>query len=331
MKISKFKEMLRQIQEERGIKQESIIAALEEAMLSAAKKRFPNNENITVKISDAGETKVFDNDKEVTPSDFGRLAAQTAKQVIVQRIREAEKDGLFEEYITKVGQLITGVVQKRESGGYLVNIGRLEAYLGNMEMIPGESYRTKDHVKMIVLEVKKSPKGPLVVLSRSNPDFIKKLFEMEVPEIEQGVLEIKGIAREAGRRTKIAIKSNDPNIGVIGTCVGQMGSRIQNVTREIGGERIDIIEWSDKPIKYIASALSPSKGGKIEINEEERAVKVILGNKDLSLAIGKDGQNVRLAAKLTGYKIDIVSEEESEGKNQNKEGENGKEETPKKD
>lgn len=316
MKIQKFKEMLQQIQDERSIKAEDIISALQEALLLAAKKRFPALENIQVKITDEGEAKIFDQENEITPSDFGRLAAQTAKQVILQRIREAEKEGIFAEYHDKIGQLITGTIQRKEPYGYLVTIGRIETTLNNLETIPGENFRPKDRVRLIVLDVVKTSKGPQVIVSRSHPDFIKKLFEIEIPEIEQGVLEIKSVAREAGRRTKIALQTHDPNIGVIGTCVGQMGSRIQNVTRELGGERIDIIEWSDKPGNFIAQALSPAKGGKIEINEAEKSARIILSSKDVSLAIGKDGQNVRLASKLTGYKLDIISQEENKEENE---------------
>lgn len=314
MKIQKFNEMLNQIQEERGIKKEDIIAALKEALLVAAKKRFPDKENIEVRINEDGESKIFEEDKEITPNDFGRLAAQTAKQVIMQRIREAEKEVIYNEFSAKIGLLLNGTVQRKEAGGYLVNLGRIEAYLSNAETIPGENFKPRERVKLIVMDVKKSSRGAQIIVSRAHPDFIKKLFEIEVPEIDQGILEVKAIAREAGRRTKIAIQSNDPNVGVIGTCVGQMGARIQNVTRELGGERIDIIEWSDKPEKFISAALSPAKGGKIKLNNEEKTAIVKLGLKDLSLAIGKEGQNVRLAAKLTGYRIDIVPEEVSEEK-----------------
>jgi len=321
MKIQKFEAMLNQIQEERGIKKEDVVAALEEALLLAAKKRFPDNENLEVKITDKGETKVFDNGAEITPADFGRLAAQTAKQVIIQRIREAEKDVLYNEFRDKIGQIINAIVQRKEQHGYLVNIGRAETYLSDSECIPGENLRPKERVRLVIIDVKKVSKGPVVVVSRAHPDFIKKLFEMEVPEIQDGILEIKAIAREPGRRTKIAIKSNDSNVGVIGTCVGQMGSRIQNVTRELGGERIDIIEWSENLNKYLASSLSPAKPSKIEINEEAKSTRVIFPNKELSLAIGKEGQNVRLAARLTGYRIDIVSEEEAAEALKNKKGE----------
>lgn len=321
--------MLTQIQEERGIKKEDVLNALNEALLLAAKKRFPTKENLEVKIDEYGESKVFEEGKEITPSDFGRLAAQTAKQVILQRIREAEKEVLFNEYHEKLGQLLNGTVQRREPHGYLVNLGKIETYLSQAECIPGEIFHPRDRVRLLILDVKKSSKGPMVIISRSHQDFIRKLFEMEVPELQSGVLEVKAIAREAGRRTKIAIKSNDSNVGVIGTCVGQMGSRIQNITRELGGERIDIIEWSDKINKFISSSLSPAKPSKIEVNEEARSARVILPTKELSLAIGREGQNVRLAAKLTGYKIDIVSEEDNAGKGKEEGGTDASQESSK--
>jgi len=313
--------MLKQIQEERNINKEDIVSALQEALLLAARKRFPDKETVEVKLSEEGEAQIYDQGIDITPSDFGRLAAQTAKQVILQRIREAEKDGIFKEYQEKVGQLINGTVQRREPYGYMINIGRIETFLSFEEAIPGEIFKPHERVRVIILDVKKSPKGPVVIVSRAHPNFIKLLFEMEVPEIQDKILEIKGIAREPGRRTKIALVSSDPNVGVVGTCVGQMGGRIQNITREINGERIDIIEWSDNPKKFISSALSPAKSVGIEINEEAKSARVIFDPSELSLAIGKEGQNVRLAARLTGYRIDIISKEESKKEEIKKDGE----------
>jgi N utilization substance protein A len=312
MKIERFSEMLAEIQRERGINKEALLEAIKASLLSAAKKWFKEEENIEARISDSGEVsiihKVGNEEKDVTPKDFGRLAAQTAKQVIIQRIREAEKDGAFEEFNHKQGEIITGVIQRREYGGYLVNLGRLETILSTAEQIPGEVLRERERVKLFIVETKKTPKGPFVVISRAHPGLIKKLFEMEVPEIKDGILEIKGIAREAGKRTKIAILSNDNKIGAVGTCVGHMGARIQNIIRELGQERVDIIEWSPDITTYIIHALSPAKIAKVEINEEEKTARVFVPDKELSLAIGKEGQNVRLAVKLTGWKIDIISE-----------------------
>jgi N utilization substance protein A len=311
MKIERFSEMLEDIRRERGVSKEALIAAIKASLLSAVKKRFQEGENIEVRISDDGDVRIFrlleDKEEDVTPADFGRLAAQTAKQVIIQRLREAEKEESFSEFSKKQGELVTGIVQRREFGGYLVNLGRMETMLPPPEQIPGEILRERDYVKLYVVETKKTPRGPLVIVSRSHPNLVKKLFEMEIPEIKEGIIEIKVIAREAGKRTKIAIQSKDPNVGAVGTCVGHMGQRIQNVTRELGMERIDIIEWSDNPKTFISNSLSPAKVQKVELNEEEKSAKVWVTEKDLSLAIGKEGQNVRLAVKLTGWKIDLVS------------------------
>jgi len=307
-KAPNFKAMFEEIEKSRGIKEEDLITALKDALMSAAKKRFPDHENLDVQISPDGAAKIFDKGKEVTPADFGRLAAQTAKQVITQRLREAEKEVTFEEYSGKVGELINVTVQRREGAGYLINLGRIETFLPISEAIPGEILNPKERVKLLILEVKKTSKGPLIVVSRSHPDFVKKLFYNEIPEFEQGILEIKSIAREPGRRTKVAVFSNDKDVGAVSTCVGPMGSRIQSVTHEMGPERVDIIEWSEKPEVFIANALAPAKAAKVVVNEPDKSSRVTLPERELSLAIGKEGQNVRLAARLTGYRIDILGE-----------------------
>lgn len=314
MKIEHFKEMLEDIQRDRGISKDSLVDAIKVAFLTAAKKKFAEDANLECRISDEGEVRIYllkeDKEEDVTPKDFGRFAAQTAKQVIIQRLREAEKAESYEEFNKKQGELITGTIQRREFGGYLVNLGRIETVLPVSEQSPGEILREKDHVKFYLIEVKKTPKGPLIMISRSHPNLVKKLFEMEVPEIKEGIIEIKAIVREPGKRTKIAVKSNDPNVGAVGACVGHMGQRIQNILREVGQERIDIVEWSDKPATYISNSLNPAKVQKIELNEKETTAKVWVSEKDLSLAIGKEGQNVRLAVKLTGWRIDLASAEE---------------------
>ena len=321
MKIEGFHEMLEDIQRERGIHKEALLDAVKASLLSAAKKLFKTEEehpeeNLEVRITDDGLVRIIhkegDKERDITPKDFGRLAAQTAKQVIIQRIREAEKDEAYGEFTKKQGELITGVVQRREYGGYLINLGRVETVLSMAEQIPGELLRDRDRVKLYVVEVKKTPKGPFVVVSRSHPGLIKKLFEMEVPELKEGILEIKTMAREAGRRTKIAVFSNDNKIGAVGTCVGHMGARIQNIVRELGSERVDIIEWNDNPVKFITNSLSPAKVSKVALDEAGQSARVYVPEKELSLAIGKEGQNVRLAVKLTGWKIDILSESEME-------------------
>lgn len=311
MKIEKFHEMLEEIQRERGISKDGLISAIKASLLSAAKKRFNEGDNLEVRISDEGEVRIYlliegKEEEDVTPADFGRFAAQTAKQVIIQRLRETEKEESFDEYEKKQGELINGIVQRKEFNGYLIGLGKLDTILPFSEAVPGEILRDREKVKLYVVETKKTSKGPIVMVSRASPLLIKKLFEHEVPEIKEGILEIKDVAREPGKRTKIAIKSNDPNINAVGTCVGHMGQRIQNIIREIGQERIDIIEWSDKPKVFIANALSPAKINNIELNEAEKHAKVFVAEKDLSLAIGREGQNVRLAVKLTGWKIDLV-------------------------
>ncbi|MBU1616198.1 MAG: transcription termination factor NusA [Candidatus Margulisbacteria bacterium] len=313
MKIDNFNAMLEEIQRERGLSKEVLLDTIRASLLSAAKKRFAEGDNIDVQISDTGEVKLMkivegEEPEDVTPADFSRFAAQTAKQVIIQRLREAEKEETFDEFTKKQGEIINGIVQRKEFGGYLVNLGRLETILPVTEQIPGEVFRERDRVKFYVVETKRSSKGPLVIISRSHPNLIKRLFEMEIPEIKEGILEIKGIAREPGKRTKVAIFSNDPNVGAVGTCVGKMGQRIQNIVRELGPERIDIVEWSDDQKRFISNSLSPAKVNLVELNEAEKSARVHVADKEVSLAIGKEGQNVRLAVKLTGWKIDLISE-----------------------
>ena len=275
MKIERFSDMLDEIQRERGINKEALLDAIRLSLLSAAKKRFKiEEENLEVQITDDGIFKIIDKtegkDRDITPKDFGRLAAQTAKQVIIQRIREAEKEETFEEFSKKQGEIITGTIQRREYGGYLVNIGRIETVLTPTEQLPGEQLRERERVKLYVVETRKTPKGPFVVVSRSHPGLIEKLFFMEVPEIKDGILEIKAIARDAGRRTKVAVFSHDEKIGAVGTCVGHMGARIQNIVRELGQERVDIIQWAENQTVFIANALSPAKVSKVELNQEEK-------------------------------------------------------------
>jgi N utilization substance protein A len=341
IKIEGFDKVLEEIQKERSVDKQVLKDAIAAALLSASKKKLNNAENLEALIEEDGTVKIFakrtvvmkvqdkmletskkDASKikkgvkvgdevkiDVTPSDFGRLAAQTAKQVIIQRIREAEKEGAYEEYIKKQGEVIGGIVQRKEANGYLINLGKVETLLPFSESIPGENYRPKDRIKVMVIETKKTPKGPMITISRANPNFLKKLFELEVPEILNGVIEIKGIVREPGRRAKVSVISKDKNVGAVGTCIGHMGSRIQNIVKELNNERIDVIEYSDDIKHYISNALAPAKIAKIEINEAEHVAKVVVPEDQQSLAIGKEGQNVRLAAKLTGWKIDIMSEE----------------------
>ena len=341
IKIEGLDRVLEEIHKERGVEKQVLRDAVAAALLSASKKRLPHAENLDATIADDGTViilarktvvmkvkdpvieiakkdavkiqkgaKVGDEVKiDVTPSDFGRLAAQTAKQVIIQRIREAEKDGAYEEYIKKQGEIVSGIVQRREASGYLINMGKMETLLPFSESIHGEVYRPKDRIKVLVVETKKTPKGPVIVISRAHPNFLKKLFELEIPEVLSGTIEVKAIAREPGRRSKVAVISHDKNVGAVGTCIGHMGARIQNIVKELGNERIDVFEWSDDIKTLITNALSPAKISRIEIKEGENLAHVVVPEAQLSLAIGREGQNVRLAAKLTGWKIDIISEE----------------------
>jgi N utilization substance protein A len=243
----------------------------------------------------------------VTPKDFGRIAAQTAKQVVVQRIREAERGIIYEDYVNRQSEIVTGIIHRISNETVFVNLGRTEGILPVNEQVKGERYEVNSRIKVYIMDVKKTTKGPQVFLSRSHPGLVKRLFELEVPEIQDGIVEIKSIAREAGSRTKIAVYSDDENVDPVGACVGTRGIRVQAVVNELFDEKIDIINWSDDPAGMISNALAPAKVEKVIINEDEKSATVIVPDYQLSLAIGKEGQNVRLAAKLTGWKIDIKS------------------------
>jgi N utilization substance protein A len=252
----------------------------------------------------AGEELIFPLE---TKEDYGRIAAQTAKQVIVQKIREAEKESVYQEFSTMLNNVVSGRVQRVEGGNVFVDLGRTTAILPREEQIPGERYRQGERIKAYLYAIEETPKGVNIRLSRSHPQFITKLFEMEAPEIANGVVEIKNIAREAGARSKIAVTSHEENIDPVGSCVGQRGVRVNTITNELGGEKIDIIEWSDKAEQFITNSLSPAKVAKVEIDEQNHQAQIDVDDDQFSLAIGKGGQNVRLAAKLTGYKLDIRS------------------------
>ncbi len=245
---------------------------------------------------------------EVTPKEFGRIAAQTAKQVVVQRIREAERGLIYDEYINREGDIVTGIVQRYEQRNVIVDLGKVEAVLPASEQIPGENYEPFERIKTFVVEVKKTTKGPQIHLSRTHPGLIKRLFELEVPEIHDGIVEIKAVAREAGARSKIAVYSKDKNVDPVGACVGPKGSRVQNIVNELKGEKMDIINWSADPVEFVSNALSPAKVLGVYPKLEEKVTLVVVPDYQLSLAIGKEGQNARLAAKLTNWKIDIKNE-----------------------
>jgi len=333
-----------ELEKERGIPKEVLIDAIESALKTAYKKNFGSNQNVEVHMNPTnGEVKVFSrkvvteepsDDKtqisledarqinstaqigdeievEVTPGNFGRIAAQTAKQVVIQRLREAERNIIYDEYSSREGEILAGTVQRVEQKIVLINLGPTEAVMLPQDQIPGESYYQGQRIKCYISEVKKSAKGPQITVSRSHPNFLRRLFELEVPEIFEGLVEIKSIAREAGFRSKIAVQSRDDKIDPVGACVGPRGMRVQNIVRELNGEKIDIIKWSQDMAVYIGNALSPAKVVQVEVNESEKTSKVIVPDHQLSLAIGKEGQNARLAAKLTGWKIDIKSESQA--------------------
>ena len=334
-----------EIGRQKGIDKARVIGAIESALQMAAKKRFGQAENIEVEIdAKTGEISVvskkiivdtvtnpkaeislkeareFDDGAEVGDEigsliemdELGRIAAQTAKQVIFQKVREAEWEAVQKEYSTRQGDLVNGIILGMERRNYLVDLGKTEAILPIQEQIPREAYRRGDRVKAMLLEVRRTPKDVQVILSRSHPQFVAKLFEMEVPEVGEKIVEIKSIVREPGDRTKIAVASRDKAVDPVGACVGIKGSRVQAVVRELRGEKIDIITWTSDPRVFIAEALNPASIEKVGIDEDKKSALVVVADSQLSLAIGKNGQNVRLAARLTGWKIDIISATEYE-------------------
>lgn len=336
-----FIQAIEDLEKERHIPKDVLIEAIESALVSAYKKNYGTSQNVRVDINEeTGDINVYMRmdivdevedeftqisldeardidyryevgdvvEYQVTPRDFGRIAAQTAKQVVVQRIREAERGMIFDDYITRQGEIVTGTVQRISNETLFINIGRTEGILSANEQVPGEHYKVNDRLKVYIMDVKKTNKGPQVFLSRSHPGLVKRLFELEVPEIEDGTVEIKGIAREAGSRTKMAVYTEFENVDPVGACVGTRGARVQAIVDELHGEKIDIIAWSEDPQELIASVLSPAKVEKVLPAEDgEKAATVVVPDYQLSLAIGKEGQNVRLAAKVSGWKIDIKS------------------------
>jgi len=316
-----------ELEREKGIKMDTIIEALEIALAAAYKKNYQVEYECRIDIdTKTGEIKVYkiieDTENEgkeidvteidVTPDNFGRIAAQTAKQVIRQRMKEAEREIMYDEFKDRVGDLVTGIVQQSDSRFTLVDLGKVEALLPQYEQAPGERYRHGERVKCYISDVRKTTKGPQVIVSRSHTGLIRKLFELEVPEIYEGIVEIKSIAREAGYRTKIAVTSNEKNVDPVGACVGPKGSRVKMVVDELGGEKIDIVDYSDDIVTYIKNSLSPARVHKVLIDDENKFSLVVVSNDQLSLAIGREGQNARLAAKLTGWKVDIKSEKQFE-------------------
>ncbi|MBM3706347.1 MAG: transcription termination/antitermination protein NusA [Actinobacteria bacterium] len=324
----KLIEALRELEKEKGIRMDTIIEALKSALSAAYKKIYSDEEDtIRIDINDKnGEIKVFkilesasenENDSEaseieVTPGDFGRVTAQTAKQVIRQRIKEAEREIMYDEFKDRIGDMVTGIVQQNDSRFTLVDLGKVEALLPQYEQVPGESYKHGERIKCFISEVRKTTKGPQVIVSRTHTGLVKRLFELEVPEISEKIVEIRSIAREAGYRTKIAVSSNDRNVDPVGACVGPKGSRVKMIVDELEGEKIDIVDYSEDPVLFIRNALSPAKVLKVLTDDERKFALIVVPNDQLSLAIGREGQNARLAAKLTGWKIDIKSENQFE-------------------
>ena len=339
--VSELKMIIDQVSREKGLDRDVLVAALEEAVKSAVKKRYGARLDLEVKFNEAqGEIEVFQyrtvvtdaHDKEteisleeakkldpeseledcigtkMDISSLGRIAAQSARQVIIQKMKTAERKLIYEDFKDREGEVIDGIIQRYGRGNLIVNLGRTEAVLPSSEQISSESYRRGDRIRAYIIEVKDSPREAQVILSRTHPDFLAKLFEIEVPEISEGIVRIMGVAREPGSRSKIAVSSSDSDVDPLGACVGMRGSRVQAVVQELRGEKIDIVPWSPDPAKYVYNALAPAECSRVIVDDASQVLEVIVPDDQLSLAIGRQGQNVRLAARLMGWKIDVRSE-----------------------
>jgi transcription termination/antitermination protein NusA len=329
------------LEEQKGISRDVLIEAIEAALVTAYKRNFNQAQNVRVDLNlETGTMIVYSRkdvvevveddrlqisiedardinpnyeigdiiEQEVTPRNFGRIAAQTAKQVVTQRVREAERGLIYEEYVDREDDIVTGTIERQDARNIYVSIGKVDAALPINEQIQGEVYKPQSKVRVYITKVERTTRGPQVIVSRTHPGLLRRLFELEVPEIFDGTVEIKSIAREAGDRSKISVFAHNPEVDAVGACVGAKGARVQTIVNELNGEKIDIVEWSEDPIVFVANALSPSKVLDVQVNEEEKSTTVVVPDYQLSLAIGKRGQNARLAAKLTGWKIDIKSE-----------------------
>jgi len=347
--VGNLNHIIDQVVKDKGIDRDVLIVALESAVLSAANKKFRNTRDLEAHFNpEIGEVEVFefvtvvdevvdsykeidinearevDPDVEIGDSlgmmmeagSFSRIAAQTAKQVIIQKVREAEREGIYNEFSDRVGEVVNGIVRRYERGDLIVDLGRAEALLPSREQVPRENYRQSDRVRAYISEVKLSAKGPQIILSRTHPGLLISLFTSEVPEIAEGIVEIKAAVREPGSRAKMAVLSHDVDVDPVGACVGMRGSRVQNVVTELRGERIDIIPWTHDPARFACAALAPAEVSRVYIDDEDQAMEIIVPDDQLSLAIGKKGQNVRLAAKLIGWKIDIKSESRAQEEDQ---------------
>ncbi len=359
--MKEFIKAMEELEKERGISKDYLIESLETALVTAYKREFDTVDNVKVTIDEnTGELHIYSVrdvveiledplleinleaarkidpnynvgdvvNLEIQPKDFGRIAAQTAKQVVVQKIREVERNMVFTEFNDKKGEIVTGLIQKADGGVVVMDLGKLEGVMPLKEQISTEHYKVNDKVRGYVVDVERGAKGnPQVIVSRSHPDFVRKLFEFEIPEIYEGLIEIKSVSRDAGSRSKVAVYSKNLDIDPVGSCVGQKGIRIQNIISELNGEKIDVIEWNEDPSIFIAAALLPAQVMAVDIREEEKFAQVVVPNDQLSLAIGKAGQNARLAAKLTNWKIDIKSETQMREILMNKMEETGDEES----
>jgi len=301
--------ILDSIEREKGIEKETLFKAIESALQSAAKKIVGKDiDQVSVSIDrQTGEIKIYSGGKEMASEEFGRIAAQTAKQVIIQKIREAEREVIYDDFQSRIGTIVSGTVHRFEKGDIIIDLGKTETILPRGEQIPRERYRQGERIRGYVLKVQKTPRGPEIILSRANTGFVRKMFELEVPEISEGIVEIKTIAREPGARCKMAVFSKEEKIDAVGACVGMRGNRVKNIVRELQGERIDIIRWSENIKEYAKAALSPAEVTKINVDKEKKRIEVIVKDDQLSLAIGKHGQNVRLASKLLDMEIDVRS------------------------
>jgi N utilization substance protein A len=329
MDLKEVLEAMQQVEREKGISFNSLLEGLQQALAAAYKRTMPEDKGARVEVDtvtgdihvfqhDLDEegnalldaTGAFENEEAIGPRPFGRIEAQTAKQVILQKIREAERDLTYDEYAGREGDIVTGIVQQSDSRYTLLDLGKVEALMPQAEQVPGEHYEHNARLKAYVVEVRHNPRGPSpsIIVSRTHPGLVKRLFELEVPEIADGIVEIKAIAREAGHRTKLAVVSNEPGVDPVGACVGAKGSRVRMVVQELRGEKLDIVPFSDDPATFVANALSPAKVKEVRIDPREKTALVIVPDYQLSLAIGKEGQNARLAARLTGWRVDIKSE-----------------------
>ncbi len=330
-----------ELEHERGIDRETLLQAVEAALVSAYKRNYDTVENVAARVNrSTGRVELFvikrvvdevvdptqeialDEASRIDPAyqagdvvefpvvlkNFGRIAAQTAKQVVVQRIREAERGMIYDEFVQREGDVVTGVVQRVQNRNVYVDLGKTEAVLPPPEQMAGDAYSAGERLKFLLVEVRRTTKGPQVIVSRTHRDLLKRLFELEVPEIHDGLVEVRAIAREAGTRSKMAVFSRDDNVDPVGACVGHKGMRVQQVVNELRGERVDIVKWAPAPVEFVANALSPSRVSHVLLNEDEKVARVVVPDFYLSLAIGRAGQNARLAAKLTGWRIDIRSE-----------------------